>query len=139
MASHTLKVAIEVEEVALGPLMRLLHKTPGVVSFHVDMDNMKKRAANGASDARGRAPGKRGKNLVNGILIEVSKHKVITTEQFKAIWRTLGGNQDAIGVLRRYKMEKMLAPAGEDKVRLGQKGEARLKELRAAAAAAGEA
>ena len=43
-------IAIDVEEVALGRVMRLLHNTPGVAKFDLDLGKSK---ANGADPSKG--------------------------------------------------------------------------------------
>src|SRR5215469_6340756 len=48
------KIAIDVEEVAVGAVMRLLHSTPGVVNVHYNMDDIsyKQNKPNGAGRRR---------------------------------------------------------------------------------------
>jgi hypothetical protein len=56
--SKTFPMMIDVEDIAVGRVMRLLHKTPGVVKFHLDMDRAGgKVASNG--DARAHSPNRK--------------------------------------------------------------------------------
>lgn len=50
----TFPIVIDVEEVAVGRVMRLLNKTPGVAKFHLDLDREQKQFTNG--EARAHSP-----------------------------------------------------------------------------------
>jgi len=46
-------ITLEVEEIALGRVMRLLHNTPGVAKLHFDLGDTKQRKTNGHRKPKG--------------------------------------------------------------------------------------
>ena len=133
MASHSFPVIIEVEETALGPIMKLLHRTPGVIAFHVDMEGLGKKVK-----PNGKAGGKkysRSRNVVDPVLAEVSKRKggAVTLNQFLELYTAAGGGNAKVAA-QRYKTQGLLSRKG-DVLTIAPKGAARLKKWRAAQAA----
>src|SRR5258708_2135645 len=56
MSSPLFSIAIDVEESALGNVLRLLNRTPGVAKFHLDLDTLSKKSVpkNGAGPGSGK-------------------------------------------------------------------------------------
>jgi len=100
------KISIEVEEVAVGAVMRLLHNTPGVVNVSYNMDDIssrqvrsgdRRRAVNG--DGRLEASTQ---TLVNNLLLKSTK-PVTSAQAIKALEsyeRTPSAIYSALSTLR---------------------------------------
>lgn len=136
MATHSFPVIIEVEETALGPVMKILHKTPGVIKFHVDMDGLGKKKKPHGNGGKARK-----KNCVDPVLIAVKQkhHNLVTRQQLAALYAEAGGTAGATNsFIPRCKAGKWLTPVG-DKFKVGPKGEERIKKYLAKQAEAAEA
>lgn len=117
-------ISIIVEETALGTVMKLLHKTPGVVRFNVDMDHLgKKSAVNGAG-----APVKRVADLMTATLAKIGKGSFSRREVMQFSVDAGGSVSGSNGAYSRLLAAKFIAKAPGGKVKATAKGEARLKD-----------
>ena len=115
------KIHLDVEEVAVGPVMRLLHTTPGVVNIHYDVDEIgykQIKKPNGAAPhgnagkrRRSRHYGIKGSELILQLL---SKNETLRTSQLEDAFVKAGRGRGVASAVYELKSAGLVetTPAG---------------------------
>jgi len=128
--SKLFPISIEVEQDAVGRVMLLLNKTPGVAKFHLDMDRVQK--TNGTGQPRG--PYKRGNFEVSGedtVLKVLFGKPPMTAQQLRDVFISQGRSGSSINsVLYKFKRDGDVQ-VNDDGYALTKKARDRLRHRKA--------
>lgn len=90
----TFPILIDVEEIAVGRIMRVLNKMPGVAKLHLDMANEKPAKANGST----RPPHKKFPNKAEEDIIDaLFARGQMTTANMKELFIEKGRQPQSVG------------------------------------------
>ena len=106
-------IEVEVEEIAVGRVMRILHNTPGVIHAHWDMGDPKPHPlANGSAPRKERgAYAERGEDLIIKLL---KPGKPLRTTRLREMFEKEGRGNSIASAIHKLKAEGLVesTPAG---------------------------
>lgn len=136
MSTKLFAIAIDVEESALGAVLRILNSTPGVAKFHLDLDALpKKPAARNGGPGSGKyernPDGPRTKDIVIMALVDGPKNLGFLRDAIAKAGRASSGLGSTLNELRRGGIAES---AGTGLHKLTERALAEIKGKQAAAA-----
>ena len=130
-------LTIEIEEIAVGPVIRRLTNMPGIVALHMDLDKLNAKPGGGGFKKNGearkpytpRAPRPIG-TMRADMLALLKSGKPMESKAIHAALNPSGGDKQKTSVrntIYNAKRDGFIKQAGDGKMALAEKGRAALK------------